>query len=99
MRPLAVQQLDQWDGGGERELFHVLAVGGAQHQDTTAFQASEGRGERRDRETRHRVVDPPAGPSEMELLPRRIGEQEVRVDRDAVPADSDAGLVQVRKRL
>src|SRR3954447_2305959 len=94
-----LQQLDQFEGGALANVFDILLVGDADHQDLRAAQAAAGSlveaaCELVDDVLRHRGVDLAGKLDEARRdieLPRLPG-QIKRIDRDAVAAQSWAGI-------
>ena len=91
------QLVAQAEGGAEGVLAHVAAVRDAEHQHRLAVERADAILDHVDGEGAHALVDLARQRRNAQL--GVVVEQEVRVDRDAVPADPDARLVDVAVRL
>gem|GEM_PF-4973670 len=90
---LGLQDLDGGEHTRERGLLHPAPVGGAQYHHTPALQVTQHTLGQTDRIPGHGHVRLAGGTHDRGL---RVGvEVEARVDGDAVPADGDAGPVDV----
>src|SRR5712691_1939600 len=88
---------DDGEDAGERGLLHAGPVGSAEHGHAEAGQPSGQPGERLHRLARHGVID--LTRRGREARARIAGQIELRVYRDAVPADGYARPVQMAERL
>ena len=91
------QPLDQRQGPGVGEFLDAFPIGQAEDQDGHVVQAAEQRLERLDGGADLGVVGAARDGHDLEV--GGAAQQQVRVDGDAVTADADAGLVDVRVRL
>ena len=92
--PGGPQGLDGGEDAGERRLLDPAAVGGTEHRDALAGEVATGGADgEADGVGRHRGVGLARGAHDggVGVVP----EVQARVDRDAVPADRDAGPVDV----
>ncbi len=96
-RPARLERGDGREDAGERRLLHPAAVGRTEHHDGRAGEVAVGALEDGDGVLGHRGVRLARRAHDGGL--RVVPEVHPRVDRDAVPADGDAGTVDVAEGL